>query len=77
MILSTSSCECPDIKYTHIYLFQNYRRLYLPSFTEKKPLQSQGLPEYFKKWYVAFHRSLDQCAFNDWFYFISTTKSEN
>lgn len=66
--------EYLNIKYIHIYLFQNWRKIHLPSFEEKKPLQSQGLPEYLKKWCVACHLCLQQSACKNWLYLGSTTK---
>lgn len=47
-----------NIKYMLMYLFQNWRKIHIPSFEEKKPLQSQGLPEYLEKWCVACHLCL-------------------
>lgn len=47
-----------NIKYILMYLFQNWRKIHLPSFEEKKPLQSQGLPEYLEKWCVACYSCL-------------------
>lgn len=66
--------EYLNIKYIHIYLFQNWRKIHLPSFEEKKPLQSQGLPEYLKKWCVACHLCLQQSTCKNWLYLGSTTK---
>lgn len=55
---SLNAVKYLNIKYMLMYLFQNWRKIHLPSFEKKKPLQSQGLPEYLEKWCVACHSYL-------------------
>lgn len=71
-----NAVEYLNMKYMLMYLFQNWRKIHLPSFEKKKPLQSQGLPEYLEKWCVACPSCLHKAPLRIAFIWGNTANSE-